>query len=1023
MEWKSNPFFKSTFSPERHGSTHGDEKLSEIMETSQGTTNRMNPAFEPVLEHGRESLEFGRDAAGHDVGMHSDLDGGFERMNEYRSRAAAALGSDRPEEERFEQIVRRMVTHEISVSDGLKAFREICCIRADALRELAASQVEQTPQYHALMHDADELDCEGSTWNLLWFLFAIEDASFPAGKGGDFVHGAGMCKTMRQHAADAVFQDPELNRAGRVVAWLEAEARERDLEPEQGIGRKDGLWRETKAVLDGSATSRFGQQAAGLAQVEHLDPDAMVRERGCINGDNAKDEERLSKVLWRLLRSGRLYQAAQVCEFAGQPWRAASLTGYGMYGPLPLGESADEADSYETGIQQSETLAAEIELGASSKLLWRWSCHAAARKIAASIEHAGHGKFESATYGVLSGDIETAIPACSSWQDLLWVHIRCWLEYQIDMNLLEKSTAALNAVHGAHGLERNIGTCESHEEASLTDVGVSVPSGEWPICAVSRQIAEDLAGAVTQGSAENGVIGSLSTNEGNKFRKIQVDLMLGNVESLLEGLVEWIVPGGSTEEARLCPPGMMRFSAHVSLLLWSLDLVEIEDNDISPLYNKINDGLQKLLWIYVVHLIDSASYSLVPAYLVHLRLGLRRTTTQLLLEQATYHESISNRRKLDILCRQWFERYTDVESFALDEMWVSLSHFCDKSRETTFGGPRMRAESVSWMFFDGKYIEDALQTCVMLCRDFALSGLRGAVAALHLLKGVIPDAADCTDGLSTLISRMEDSQQIRELLSWEKYFEIVREFCLWEEVYTRMVGELLECDDAEAGQQALQGLIDDTKYLFDGILEFILIEGEGWILPLGGDDGTQQTTLVLTPAEDPLEANTDVYPAFQDDGILRICSIIDEFVQSNITENVSCETGKYGDDMPGLVYVRVWADVPNLETFDNTVSNIFSSILKDGISHGNETLHFMASNIIGAISSNICRSVCLPQLVLCVATLREALAYMGVGSASMQDADPVIEKGKQGWDGLFTEAQRNEIASLEKSGTELLAQT
>jgi len=1022
MEWKSNPFFKSTFSPERHGSKHGDgnsmRSPSDVPESLYGNPNRINPTFEPWLE--REEDLAAEAPAAEDKGTdasHAMGDGVQRRVmdgSEYRNgaAAAAAIGSDRPEEERFEQTVRRMVTHEISVSDGIKAFREICCARAEALRDLASSQVEQTPQYHALMRDADDLECEGSTWNLLWYLFAIEDAAFPAGKGGDFVHGAGMYKTMRQHAADAVFQDPELNRAGRVVAWLEAEAREKDMEPEHGIGRKDGLWRETKSVLDGTATSRFGQQATGLASVKHLDPDAMTREHGRINGDNAKDEERLSKVLWRLLRSGRLYQAAHVCDFAGQPWRAASLTGYGMYGPLPLGEAADEADSYETGLQQSETLAVEIELGASSKMLWRWSCHAAARKIAESVSNAGHGTYEAALYGVLSGDVEKAIPACTSWQDLLWTHTRCWLEYQIDMTLLEKSQAALGAVHGTQGVE-NEATMDAVYE-SLTDAGVSVPSSQWPIEAVSRQIAQDLTGAISQGSTD------IAGNKTSNYRNIQVDLMLARVESLLERLIAWIVPGGATEEAQHCPPGLMRFSAHLSLLLWSLNLVEMDGEGISPLYSKINDGLQKLLWIYVIHLIDSGSYLLVPGYVVHLRLGLRRTTTHLLLEQATYHESISDRKRLHVLCRQWFEKYNDVEGFAQDEMWVSVSQFCTNSRDSSFGGPRMRAECVSWMFFDEKYIDIAIQQSVILCRDFALGKLQGAVAGLVLLKEVIPHAADCTDGLSSLLSRTGTSGYMRELASWEKYFEIVREYSLWEEVYTRVVRDVLESDDTESSQQALQGLMNDTKYLFDGILEFILVEGGEWVQ--SSDDNLLEATLVLAPAEDPLSADADAYPAFQEDTVIGVCESVDEFVKSQITDQISFETGTGGVDMPGLIFIKMWADTPQREVFDTTATHIFSSLLKNGITHDNATVTFVASNIFGTVSSNVCQAICLPQLVLHVATLREALAYMGV-SATLEDADAVIEKGKQGWDGLFNEAQKNELASLEKSGTELLTET
>jgi len=332
----------------------------------------------------------------------------------------------------------------------------------------------------------------------------------------------------------------------------------------------------------------------------------------------------------------------------------------------------------------------------------------------------------------------------------------------------------------------------------------------------------------------------------------------------------------------------------------------------------------------------------------------------------------------------------------------------------------MRAECVSWMFFDEKYIDIAIQQSVILCRDFALGKLQGAVAGLVLLKEVIPHAADCTDGLSSLLSRTGTSGYMRELASWEKYFEIVREYSLWEEVYTRVVRDVLESDDTESSQQALQGLMNDTKYLFDGILEFILVEGGEWVQ--SSDDNLLEATLVLAPAEDPLSADADAYPAFKEDTVIGVCESVDEFVKSQITDQISFETGTGGVDMPGLIFIKMWADTPQREVFDTTATHIFSSLLKNGITQDNATVTFVASNIFGTVSSNVCQAICLPRLVLHVATLREALAYMGV-SATLEDADAVIEKGKQGWDGLFNEAQKNELASLEKSGTELLTET
>jgi len=949
-----------------------------------------------------------------------------EYMGEYGMQtAAAAMGSDRPEEERFEQVVRKMVTQEMSVADGLKAFREICCLRGHDLRDLADNQIQETPQYHVLVKDAEELESEGATWNLLWYLFAIDDASFPAGKGGDFVHGAGFVKTMRQHATDLVFQDAVLNRAARVVAWLEAERKRQDPEPGQGFGRKDGVWKETKSMLDGGA----GESGA----CTRLDPDVAVRELSRINIDNEKDEERLCKALWRFLRSGRMQQAAELCQHVGQPWRAASLTGYAMHGPLPLGDAADEADSYETGIRQSEILAGEIESGARSKLLWRWACHAAARRISES-----NATFEAALYGVLAGDIKMASPACSSWEDLLWLNIRTWLEYQVDLDLIQKSKDAINALHGEREPDQTGILSEGDLDTSaMQAMGISCPGNDWPIESISKQMPENLEGAVMEGAAGFGGTEIGSVDRTKRFRKIQVELMLGKLENLLESLIHWIVPGGATEEAQSCPPGLMRFSAHLALLLWSMDLVEVGGEHGSPLYTKLNDGLQKLVWIYTVHLIDSASYSLVPTYLVHLRLGLRRTTTHLLLEQSTFYEPIAIRKKINIICRQWFQKYIGVDGFADDEMLVSVVKFCDKARETSFGGPLARAESLSWMFFDPEYSVEAFTRSVLLCQEFSLGGLHGALAGLHLLKEVIPSAAD-SSCLGDLISRSDEynlQSLMRELASWERYFEILREYLMWEQVYGAAVEQVLANHEDEDAQQDLLSLSDDTQALFNGIIEFILVEGAGWMSSL--PDDAHEAILILTPSG-LLSANEaemgSAYPAFSEEETQVVCKGIDKMLTKALdSSGISHESGPAeGLDIPGQVFVKMWSDgLIERELFDKTVIEQFTTILKEGVvvetdvDDKERRVQVLASNLScsSLISCQLCRAICLPRLVLFVACIREALAYMGTSTSSMQNADTILKKASQGWDGLLTEAEVDDINSRVESSAKLSAQS
>lgn len=42
---------------------------------------------------------------------------------------------------------------------------------------------------------------------------------------------------------------------------------------------------------------------------------------------------------------------------------------------------------------------------------------------------------EAGVYGVLGGNLGTALPLCASWHDRLWVHCRGWLEAAVDAAL------------------------------------------------------------------------------------------------------------------------------------------------------------------------------------------------------------------------------------------------------------------------------------------------------------------------------------------------------------------------------------------------------------------------------------------------------------------------------------------------------------------------------------------------------------------------------------------------------------
>ena len=103
------------------------------------------------------------------------------------------------------------------------------------------------------------------------------------------------------------------------------------------------------------------------------------------------------KLVWGFLRKGQTEDARELCEDAGEFWRAASLTGgEDAWDPQVDGPKGDEDDG-------------EIRVtGNRKRELWKRMCFALARKP-------GGEEYEKAVYGLLAGDVESvSIPVCFS---------------------------------------------------------------------------------------------------------------------------------------------------------------------------------------------------------------------------------------------------------------------------------------------------------------------------------------------------------------------------------------------------------------------------------------------------------------------------------------------------------------------------------------------------------------------------------------------------------------------------------
>ncbi|KAL4448847.1 hypothetical protein ABPG77_007564 [Micractinium sp. CCAP 211/92] len=945
--------------------------------------------------------------------------------------AAAGLGSrERPEEEEFARVLGAVMHGEADAAEAVREYAAVCRMRAAALRELASSQLQRAARYMSLKEQAEELEGEAATWQLLWFLHGLPRRDFPGGSGGGFVDGAGFSKTVRQRASDLLFADAELNRCARTVAWLEFLAGEAlDSEHQAPLASSDGVWADTRRRLDAAAAARGFAGREAVALVTELDPDAPTRQHKALQADDAKDEERLAARLFRLLRAGRMTEARQLCEAVGQPWRAASLGGGGAQGPLPLGAAAEEADMMDPAGEQAQDLAAEVEGGGVLlRALWRWSCFQLAERAGAAAEAAGSGLYEAALYGALSCHVARVLPVCSSWEDSCWAYLRCWLDASVDSALARQQQDAAGSEGEGDGLlaADALAAAAGGAGGALQD-GLAVVHGAWPISRVRDSLPptfeEALRAATNSRQAAAAAAGAAISAAAARYRHVQAALVLGQVQDLVcRSLVGWITQGTAAEEGAgadgvpACPPGLMRFGAHLALSLWALNIAEVAEGDAGAVYAQVHDTLQRVLQMYIFHLIDTGAHGLVPRYACHLRAGLRHTTYHIFFEQLLAQGSMEECRAAYSEASQWFAfwRSRGGGDVADGEAAIIADKAAQHSRFEVGGGPLLRAQSARWLCFAEDTAVAALRQANVLCREFALGGAGGIAAGSALLGEVMPAALGCPlDSFITGLEGIGDAlvaAEAAELRAWALYFEYESEFAGWQQLYAAAVDALQQADqaaaagtaaaagDLAAAQQRLAELAQQTLPLLQAMLGFL--EQRGFDSLVGAAPGTAAGVLLaeLAVVVGP-DAGPETAAEVQQGAAFAVFSSMEEQqgqaaalaaaltaavgrLKVEAARQIAVAAGPAPEDMPGLVSVAVECGSPEaLEAAALLLARALKGSLP--MASGNQPEAtvgpLLAANMDAppAAAAALCRAICYPRLALKCAALREALAFMG----------------------------------------------
>ncbi|KAK4726467.1 hypothetical protein R3W88_031384 [Solanum pinnatisectum] len=473
----------------------------------------------------------------------------------------------------------------ISIPDLILHFESCCREVSEAIR-YGSNEMHTVMEDKLMRQKARILLDEAASWSLLWHLYGKGNEELPE----DLIM---LPTTSHLEACQFVVKNHTAQLCLRIVQWLEGLASKAlDLDRKvrgSHVGTylpSSGIWHHTQRFLK--------KGVSNPKTINHLDFDAPTREHAQQLPDDKKQDESLLEDVWTLLRAGRLEEACSLCRSAGQSWRAATLSPFGGFDQFPSIEALVRNGKNRT------LQAIELESGIGHQWrLWKWACYCASERIA---DQDG-GKYEAAVYAAQCSNLKRILPTCMDWESACWAMAKSWLDFHVDVEL-----ARLQPGGSDH--------FKNFEEAINPDFadGASQPAvgpDSWPLQVVNQQ-PRHLSALLQKLHSSDTVHEVVTRSCKEQQRQIEMNLMLGNIPSLLDIIWSWISPS-EDDETFFKPhgdPQMMRLGAHLVLVLRYL----LEDQMKDDFREKLLTVGDLILHMYTMFLFTKQHEELVGIY-------------------------------------------------------------------------------------------------------------------------------------------------------------------------------------------------------------------------------------------------------------------------------------------------------------------------------------------------------------------------------------------------------------------------
>ncbi|CAO3682681.1 unnamed protein product [Umbelopsis vinacea] len=226
-----------------------------------------------------------------------------------------------------------------------------------------------------------------------------------------------------------------------VLRWLQDTAPE--LPP---VSYSKGEWRHAGISTFEERSRKVGNNMK-ITTMMDIDDDGPYRRKRRVQHQNSDFSRKMTKSLFNFVRRGQIKDAIKMCELCDEPWQSA-----GLYGYLEHNKGLKD----ESGILHLKDL---TSTEATARNLWRISCNQIARDSTADM-------YERATYAALCGDVEDTLPACSSWEDVVWAYYNAMVENMLH-EMLTPNHASTNGIPPEEAI---------FSSAQRKDVGADIPT-------------------------------------------------------------------------------------------------------------------------------------------------------------------------------------------------------------------------------------------------------------------------------------------------------------------------------------------------------------------------------------------------------------------------------------------------------------------------------------------------------------------------------------------------------------------